>query len=447
MLNLKEIGLIIDQVAGEKGIPREKVLETIETAIAAAYKKECGRKNDIIRARLDLETGEISFSQIKIVVDESMLKTEEGEEEKGDVSKPTLVEAETEEENKKMRFNPSRHIMIEEAKKINPDIIAEEEIEFLLEGENKEEFGRIAAQTAKQVILQRLREAERDAVYGEFLEKEGKIVSGIIQRMEGRNVFVDLGRALGVVPPGETMPNERYRIGERLKFYVLAIERDIKGPRIILSRSYPKFVSKLFELEVPEISDGIVVIKSIAREPGSRTKIAVFATQEGVDPVGSCVGQKGMRVNAVLNELGPEKVDIIEWDEDMEKYVSNALSPAKVKDIESLPKREMRVFVPADQLSLAIGKGGQNVRLAAKLTGFKIDVRSQEAPEEAVEGGVADVSELAATAEELSETHLVKDAGETKRSENKEPEKKDEDGSVKKEKKKVGKKTAKKNKK
>ncbi len=394
MINFKEFNLIIEQIANEKGIPKEKVIETIEMAIASAYKKEYSRKNDIIRAKLDLETGSLRFSQIKIAVDQSMLKSEEeiqAEQEKQIVFKTKSFAGDEEEVGeKKIRFNPSRHIMLEEAKKIKPEAVVNDELEFPIEAEEKEEFGRIAAQTAKQVILQRLREAEREAVYEEFFGKEGKITSGIVQRLEGRNVFVDLGRALGVMPSTETIPNERYRIGERLKFYVLAIEKDIKGPRIILSRSYPKFVSKLFELEVPEIADGIVQIKSIAREPGSRTKIAVASLQEGIDPVGSCVGQKGMRVTAVLNELGQEKVDIIEWNEDMEKYVSNALSPAKVVDIEAMPKREMRVFVPEEQLSLAIGKGGQNVRLAAKLTGFKIDVRSERAPEKVIEGGTAE---------------------------------------------------------
>jgi N utilization substance protein A len=255
------------------------------------------------------------------------------------------------------------------------------------------DFGRIAAQTAKQVILQKLREIEKSVIRTEFENKVGQLVTGTVQRIERGNVFVDLGKASGVMFFSESIPGEHYRIGERLKFYLLSVQDSGKGPQLILSRSHPKFVSKLFELEVPEIADGIVQIKGIVREAGSRTKIAVASNAEGVDPVGACVGQRGARVMAVNNEVGNEKIDIIEWSDDPEKYIANSLSPALVASVELKNKREALVLVPEDQLSLAIGKGGQNVRLAAKLTGYKIDVRSQSNPDVKQEGGVAEAEE------------------------------------------------------
>jgi len=411
MFNFKDFNSAISQIAEEKGIPKEKVLETIEQAIAAAYKKEYGTKNEVVRAKMDEESGEVKFWQVKTVVDQSMLKEESDESE--EVAVESIKEEKTEEKSikkrkskkdeeikegkeeligedgelKKIRFNDERHIMIEDAKKINSDVVVGEEVIFPLEA--REEFGRIAAQTAKQVILQRLREAERGAVMGEFKEKEGEIISGVIQRIERRNVFVNLGRTQGVMFYNESIPGERYRIGERMKFFILAVQEDARGPMIVLSRTHPKFIVKLFELEVPEIATGTVKIMAIAREAGGRTKLAVSSSVEGIDPVGSCVGQKGTRVMAVLNELGQEKMDIIKWDEDPEKFIAQAVSPAKVSRVEVSPRREARIFVPEDQLSLAIGRGGQNVRLAARLTGWKIDVRSESAPEEAVEGGVA----------------------------------------------------------
>jgi len=281
---------------------------------------------------------------------------------------------------------------LEEAKKIKSDAKVGDELEFKLE--MHADFGRIAAQTAKQVVLQNLREAERASVREEFSGKEGEIVSGVIQRFERGNVYVDLGRVTALMFRNESIPGEHYRIGERMRFFVLAVQDDARRPGIILSRSHPAFVSKLFAMEVPEIADGVVEIKGIAREAGSRTKIAVHSTQDGVDPVGSAVGQRGTRVMAVTNELGNEKIDIIEWSEDPAEYIGHSLSPAKVKQTEALPRREARVLVEEDQLSLAIGKGGQNVRLAAKLTGWKIDVRSQSRPDQVQEGGVADAPEI-----------------------------------------------------
>lgn len=394
MMDLKALGVAIGQIASEKGIPPERVLEAIETAIAAAYKKEYRKKTEVIRAKLDTKTGALKFFQVKAVVDPAEVRIVSDEEADAEQKSPTLTEAE---EELLPRYNPDRHIFLEDAQKINPDVTVGEEMEFPLEAQ--ESFGRIAAQTAKQVVLQSLREAERASVREEFADKEGTIVSGTIQRFERGNVYVDLGRAVGLMFHTESIPGEHYRIGERLRFYVLAVQDDARRPGIVLSRSHPEFVKKLFALEVPEISEGVVEIKAIAREAGSRTKVAVASKEEGVDPVGSAVGQRGTRVMAVTNELGNEKIDIIEWSDDPEKFIGNALSPAKVKLVTISDRREAKVLVAEDQLSLAIGKGGQNVRLAAKLTGWKIDVRSQSNPEEMQEGGVADEAESEKTDE------------------------------------------------
>jgi len=379
MLDLKTVGLAINQIAEEKGILKEKVVETIEMALAAAYKKEYGKKNELVRARFNPDTGDLKFYQVKLVVDETMLRDEGEEETEGALG---------ESEERKIRFNPDRHIMIEDAHKIKSGILPGEELEFPLE--TKVDFGRIAAQTAKQVILQRIHEAERETTFEEYKSKEGEILSGIIQRIEGRNVFIDLGKTVGLMFADETIPNERYHVGERLKFYVVSVEQNPRGPSVFLSRSHPKFVSKLFALEVPEMSEGIVEIKAIAREPGSRTKVAVASNDEAIDPIGACVGQKGTRVAAVIHELGGEKIDIIGWSDDPTKFITNALLPAKVIDVEIRSGHEARAFVPPDQLSLAIGRGGQNVRLAARLTGWKIEVRSSTKPEEAIEGAIAE---------------------------------------------------------
>ncbi len=367
-MDLKQFASALSQISEEKGISPEKVLETIEMALAAAYKKEYGEKGQIVRTKFNPKTGDVKFSQVKIVVDESMLKPEEEENDELSFAKATGGE-----EDKKIRFNAERHIMFDEAKKIKKDIAVGDELEFSLEAH--EDFGRIAAQTAKQVIVQRIREAEREAIWNEFKDKESELVSGIIQRMELNNIFVDLGKTVAIFPKEEQVFSEKYYVGSRMKIYMLSVNSDPKGPGIVLSRSHPKMVSRLFELEVPEIGGGTVEIKSIAREAGSRTKIGVYSNEEGIDSVGSCIGQKGSRVAAVISEIGGEKIDIIEWSEDPEIFISNAMSPAKVTKIEIMPQRHTaKVFVPEDQLSLAIGKAGQNVRLAAKLTGWKIDV-------------------------------------------------------------------------
>ena len=367
MMDLKSLQSVLSQIEEERGLSREKVIEIIQDALAAAYKKDFGKKGQIIKAKFDINTGDIEFYQIKTVVDKSMLRDEESE-----AGEPEEGDAEL-----KIKFNPEQHIMLEDARKIKKDVEPGEEIIFPLE--TKKDYGRIAAQTAKQVIIQKIREAERSAAYEEFKEKEGSIVSGIVQRVEGGNVFVDLGRVTAILPREEQIRGERYRLGERVKALLYLVERTPKGVNLYLSRSHPRFISKLFEAEVPEIASGVVEIKAIAREGGSRSKIAVFSNNESIDPVGSCVGQKGVRINTIINELGGEKIDIIEWSSEIDKFIANALSPAKILDVEiDEKKKEAKVMVDEDQLSLAIGKNGQNVRLAAKLTGWKIDIRSRE---------------------------------------------------------------------
>jgi len=422
-MDLKALIQGVNQIAEDKKIEAKKVFEAIEGALAAAYKKEYMSRGVVVKATLDPVSGDLSFRQVKEVVDETTVRIVELEEEKPAslTGKPVLEQALTdgnekesrediakeEEETPIPRYSEERHIMFEEAQKIKKDVKVGEEIELPLTTHT--DFGRIAAQTAKQVVIQKIREAERDSIVSEFKNKEGQVMSGIIQRFERGNVYVDLGRAIGVMFPNESIPGEYYKTGERLRFYILSVQTEGRAPGIVLSRAHPKFVSKLFEMEVPEIADKVVEMKAIAREPGSRTKIAVYSNVEGVDPVGSCVGQRGTRVMAVNSELGQEKLDIIEWSPEPDKFIANALSPAKVRSVEILPRREARVLVVDDQLSLAIGKGGQNVRLGAKLTGWKIDVRSQSKPDEAQVGGIASSEGAIAETEDKKEETSVEE--------------------------------------
>jgi N utilization substance protein A len=389
LVDLKQFISAIDQIAEEKGISKEKVIETIEMAMAAAYKKDYGEKGQNIRVKLDSKTGQAKFYQVMLAVDENMIFSEEEiaemerqraereearlkalesgvEEKKEEPKAPVKQEEEPEEElkDKKFRFNPKRHIMIADAKKLDPDI--ELDGELLIALETKEDYGRIAAQTAKQVIIQRIREAEREVVYETFKEKEGDILSASVQRIERGSVYLDIGKTTGILFPEEQI----------LRVFVVRVDKDSRGPAIILSRKHPKIIEKLFELEVPEIASGVVEIKAIAREAGSRSKVAVVSSDPNIDPVGSCVGQRGIRVSAVINELGGENIDIIAWSDEEEKMIANALSPAKVLNVDlNEAHRIATVDVSEDQLSLAIGKRGQNVRLAAELTGWKIDVK------------------------------------------------------------------------
>lgn len=376
-MDLKNFQRALEQIAESRGIAPEVIIETLEAAIASAYKKDYGQKGQKIKAKFNPVSGDVKFWQVKLVVDDSMLYTEQEIEELKQ-KKATIAEdfsqVEGEEVPKKVVFNAEKHIMFDEAQKMDPLIKVGEELEIPLQ--SKQDYGRIAAQTAKQVILQKIREAEKGVIASEYKSKEGEIISGVVQRIEGNVVLVDIGKTLGILNREEQIPGEFYRAGQRLKFYILKVEDTPKGSVVLLSRAYPKLVSKLFELEVPEISSGIVVIKSIAREPGYRTKIAVTSTEERIDPIGSLVGQRGTRIMAVINELGGEKIDVILWQEDPAKYIANALSPAKISGVKIEDKNTAVVSVPEDQLSLAIGKDGRNVRLASNLSGWKIDIKA-----------------------------------------------------------------------
>ncbi|MCX6751365.1 MAG: transcription termination factor NusA [Candidatus Nomurabacteria bacterium] len=397
MLDIKTFKSALEQLEEEKKIPKEKILDAIEQAMAAAYKKDYGKKGQIIRAKFDLETGKTDFFQIKIVVDETIAKM--GEEE---TPLPNLPLSKGEEKgggeysfsdgDERVRFNGEHHIMLEDAKKIKKGVELNDEVVFPLEA--KEDYGRIAAQTAKQVIIQRIREAERTSIIDEYGTKEGEIVTGIVQKIERGNVYVDFNRATGILPAEEQIPGEFFQRGQRVRAYLYSVEDSPRGINLRLSRTHPKFIEKLFAIEAPEIESGTVEIKSIAREAGARSKIAVHSNDEHIDPVGSCVGQKGTRVNTITQELLGEKIDIIPWSEDPKQFVSNSLSPAKVLSIEIDEKEHKAVIeVANDQLSLAIGKGGQNVRLAAKLTGWRIDIKGDGKEVASTDGEEVEVKE------------------------------------------------------
>ena len=369
MFDLKVINSVLNQLEEERGIPREKIVEAIEWALATAYKKEYGKRGQIIRAKFDLNTGSAELEQVKIVVDKDTVVFEDDTTDK-EARKKALEEG-------KIIFNPEQHIFLEDARKIKRDSQIEEEICFPLD--NGKEYGRIASQTAKQVIMQKIREAEKASVLSEFGEREGEIVRGTVQRIERGNIFVDMERATGILPYEEQIPGERYRQGERIRAYLYHVEESPRGVFLRLSRSHPMFLEKLFEAEAPEVANKVIEIRSIAREPGSRSKIATFSHDDSIDPVGSLVGQRGVRVSTVMSELGGEKIDIIEWSDDPKQFVADALSPATVLNVEiDEENKEAHVEVQEDQQSLAIGRGGQNVRLAARLTGWRIDIKSIE---------------------------------------------------------------------
>ena len=361
-----------------RGIPRASIIEAIEAALATAYKKEYGKKGQIIRTTFDINTGETHFFQVKIVVDESRVVFN-NETERGLAEEGLILGSEKE----KVVYNPEHHILIEDARKIKKDAQLDEEIIFPIE--SKGDYGRIAAQTAKQVIMQKIREAEKTSVVAEFGKREGEIVNGTVQRIERGNIFVDMGRATGLLPYEEQIPGERFSQGERVRAYLYRVEESPRGVFLRLSRSHPKFLEKLFEAEAPELANGVVVIKAIAREAGYRSKIAALALDNHIDPIGALVGQRGVRVSTVMSELRGEKIDIIEWSTEPKKFIEEALSPAKILNVEINDVEKVAVVsVSEDQQSLAIGKGGQNVRLAAKLTGWKIDIQSAKGVELAV---------------------------------------------------------------
>ncbi|MDD3007119.1 MAG: transcription termination factor NusA [Candidatus Pacebacteria bacterium] len=375
----KQFAMAINQICEEKGIPKEKAMEIVEAAVAAAYKKDYGEKGQVIEAKFDEDTGDVKAYQVKTVAE--MTNDEEGEEY---VEEEEAEETDEEGEPKK-KFNPEKNITLEDAAEFSKGAKLGDEIRIELPPHS--DFGRIAAQTAKQVMIQKIREAEKEAVFEEFKDKEGEVVNGTVQRVEGRNVLVDVGKAVGILYPAEQISGERYQVGQRLKVYIAKVSQETKEANLVLSRISEEIVKKLFELEVPEIYAGTVEIKGVAREAGSRSKVSVASNEEGIDPVGSCVGQRGARIQTIINELGGEKIDIIEWSEDAKKYIQHALSPAKVTSIIlDEEKKVATAFVAEDQLSLAIGKNGQNVRLATKLSGWKIDVvEKKKSEEEAVE--------------------------------------------------------------
>lgn len=387
MFDLKVINSVLTQLEEERGIPKEKILEAIASALATAYKKEYGKKGQIVRATFDLASGSTEFFQVKIVVDDSRVIMED--------------EAPRGEDDDRVKFNPEHHILIGDAQMIKRGAQLDEEIVFPLEA--KGDYGRIAAQTAKQVIIQKIREAEKVSVLQEYGAREGEIVSGTVQRMERGSIFIDMGRATAMLPYEEQIPGERYRQGERVRAYLFRVEETPRGVFLKLSRSHPKFLEALFTTEVPEIANKIVEIKAVAREAGSRSKVAVHSTDSHVDPVGSMVGQRGVRVSTVMSELHGEKIDIIEWSENPKKFIEESLSPAKIMSIDlDEAEKKATVTVTEDQQSLAIGKSGQNVRLAAKLTGWKIDIKGVPGENGVADIATADKSEKAAPAAEIT---------------------------------------------
>lgn len=366
MFDLKTINSVLSELEETRGISRAAIIEAIEAALATAYKKEYGKRGQIIRTTFDLSTGQAEFFQVKVVVDESTVIMDED----ADVADDDLREY----------YNPEHHILLADARRMKKDAQLGEEIVFPIE--SKGDYGRIAAQTAKQVIMQKIREAEKMHLVSEYGEREGEIVTGTVQRMERGNVFVDLGKASGLLPYEEQIPGERFAQGERIRAYLYRVEESPRGVFLRLSRSHPKFLEKLFEAESPELASGAVVIKAIAREAGYRSKIAAEAKDSHIDPVGALVGGRGVRVSTVMAEVRGEKIDVIEYSADSKKFIEEALSPAKVLEIETNEDEKSAVVtVTEDQQSLAIGKGGQNVRLAAKLTGWKIDIKSAQGEE------------------------------------------------------------------
>lgn len=369
--NEEEFFSAIDMICEEKKLSRDKVIETIEAALAVAYRKDYGRPQMEIKAKMGPGgLDDVKFFIVKeVIADEEEIKDE------------------------------LTQIHLSDAQKVDPQIEIEGKVSFAAQA--PENFGRIAAQTAKQVVIQRLREAERETVFNEFKGKENSIISGIIQRVEGQNVFVDLGQAIGVILQTGRVPGEHYGIGQRLKLLLEKVENTPKGAQIVLSRSNPEFIRRLFQLEIPEIEIGSVEIKSIAREAGVRTKVAVYARQEGVDPIGSCVGQKGTRVQAIINEIGDEKIDIVLWDDDAVVFIKNSLSPAKIAKVVTDPQKKAAIiYVEPEQQSLAIGRNGQNVKLASRLTGWKLDII--EASKEVLEKLKTDQVETAPSPENVN---------------------------------------------
>jgi N utilization substance protein A len=375
-----EITKAIHALCEEKNLSFEAVMETLETALAAAYRKDFGNKQQNIKVKFDPETGDMQAWDVKTVVEDVaedvLLKAQEELVERRKVARDENRELSEEETADLPRFNPKTEIMKNAAKEFKKKVEIGEVLEIPLE--IPRDFGRMAAQTAKQVVIQKIREAERTMVFGDFKEQEGQIIQGIVQRVEGRKVLIDLGKITAVLPVDQQSRNDHYRPGSRMKFFVLSVEMSIRGPEIILSRNAPGMVQEIFKQEIPEIRDGVIEIKGLAREAGFRSKVAVFTADPSIDPIGSCIGQRGSRINTIIEELGGEKIDVVQFSDNHEQFVAKALSPAKVLKV-SLDEKEKtaEVLVISDQFSLAIGRNGQNVRLASQLTGWKIKVKEE----------------------------------------------------------------------
>lgn len=381
-----EIVAAIKQICYEKNLEYDMVLEAIEAALAAAYRKDFGDKTtQNIEATFNPETASVRVFDVKTVVED-------------------MTEEEIEDEENEKTFNPKSEIMISEAKKLDKkykvgDLI-KEELEI------PKEFGRMAAQTAKQVIIQKLREAERESLFDDFKKREGTIMTGVVHRRDGYNFIIDFGKVNGILPESEQIRREFYRIGERLDVYVKLVDHTNKGPEIIVSRNHPDIIRVLFAREIPEINNGDIEIKNIVRDAGSRAKISVHTDLENLDPIGSCIGQRGARIQTIINELGGEKIDIIQWDADLKKYIANALAPAQVTEVELNEEEQSAIVtVPKDQLSLAIGRDAQNVRLAVQLTGWAISIRDADSGEVIK----PEVSEEAEKAEAEEETEVTEE--------------------------------------
>ena len=342
-IDVKELIGAMDELEKERGIKKDYLIESLEGALVSAYKKNFDSV-DNVKVTINQETGDIHIYSVREVVEKSE--------------------------------DPLLEIGIDEARQINPEAQIGETVDLEIV---PKDFGRIAAQTAKQVVVQKIREAERDIIYNEYHDKTGEIVTGIIQKVDDGLVVLDLGKLEGIMTAKEQVPTEHYKVNDKIRGYVVSVKKEIKGnPQVIVSRSHPDFVRKLFEFEIPEIYEGLIEIKSVSRDAGSRSKVAVYSKNENIDPVGSCVGQKGVRIQNIINELHGEKIDVIEWNEDPSIYIAAALLPAQVMAVDAKEEEKFaQVIVPDDQLSLAIGKSGQNARLAAKLTNWKIDIKSE----------------------------------------------------------------------
>ncbi len=365
----QELLPVLEQIEREKGIKKEELLKMIETALISAFRKHSGKTQDV-EAKIDLSTGAIKAWIVKKVVEKVK--------------------------------NPTHEISLSQAKEIKSNIKLGSDIKIKIE---TDDFGRIAAQTAKQVIIQRIRETERENLYNEMKQKEKTVLNGIVQRFVNKNVIIDLGRIEAILPFREQVKSETYRIGERLKVYIVSATKTSKGPQVLVSRTHPELIKRLFELEVPEVYDKTVEIKNIIRDPGVRAKVAVFSHNSRVDPVGACVGVKGSRIRAIIDELRGERIDMINWSDDTIVYIGNSLSPAKVlKVIVDNKNKKAEVVIANDQLSLAIGKSGQNVRLAARLTGWHVDIKSEAQKKESMTLGLKEISSLSGIGEKTAKT-------------------------------------------